>query len=158
MTLAQRAWLWFYPCKSDPAMTAAEIGAWEDEGGSAPALPAASLTPPPQLALSGTPSQVEWAERIRIQVQAEFNRVAASFRSVAGKQDLRKRADTESIIAIVEDLRADVMSRQQAGYFIREWQEIDDQVRQMIFLDPRYQAIKYNWSIPKTTLGRQAAL
>ena len=139
-------------------MTAVEIGAWEDEGGSAPALAAALPRSIAQLALSGTPSQVEWAERIRLQVQAEFNRVAASFRSLAGKQDPRKRADTESIIAILENKRADVMGRQKAGYFIRDWQEINDQVRQMIFLDPRYQAIKNNWAIPKTSLREASSL
>ena len=36
------------------------------------------------------------------------------------------------------------MSRTEAGYFIHDWQEIRDQVRQMIFHDPRYQAIKSN--------------
>ena len=51
-------------------------------------------------------------------------------------------ADTEAIVAIVEDKRAEVMGRPQAGYFIRNWQEITDQVRQMILNDPRYQAIK----------------
>jgi hypothetical protein len=34
------------------------------------------------------------------------------------------------------------MANQRAGYFIREWQELSDQVRQMIAKDPRYQAIK----------------
>ena len=90
---------------------------------------------------------MEWAERIKLQVNAEFDRVAASFRSVAGKQNDVKRADTESIIAILEDKRAEVMARHRAGYFIRDWQEISDQVRQMIFKDPRYQAIKNNRAV-----------
>jgi hypothetical protein len=34
------------------------------------------------------------------------------------------------------------MGREAAGYFIHGWQDINDQVRQMIFSDPRYQAIK----------------
>jgi hypothetical protein len=110
------------------------------------------------VALSGSPSQVEWADRIRLQVNAEFDRVAASFRSVASKQNNGKRTDTESIIAILEEKRAEEMSNNQAGYFIHDWQEISDQVRQMIFRDARYQAIKNNWAIPKTTLGRLAAL
>ncbi|MBI3684375.1 MAG: hypothetical protein HY235_28715 [Acidobacteria bacterium] len=114
------------------------IEAWEDEGGAAPAPPV------PAASLSGTESQVEWASRIKRQVNAEFDRVAASFRSIAGKQGNGARADTEAVIAILEDKRADVMSRQQAGYFIHDWQEISDQVRQMIFHDPRYQAIKSN--------------
>jgi chaperonin GroES len=34
----------------------------------------------------------------------------------------------------------------EAGYFIHDWQEISDQVRQMIFHDVRYQRIKSNRS------------
>ena len=72
----------------------------------------------------------------------EFDRVARSFRSVAGKQNDAARADTEGIIAIVEEKRAEVMRREQAGYFIHDWQEIGDQVRQLIFHDPRFQQIR----------------
>jgi hypothetical protein len=115
------------------------IEAWEGEGGAA-AAPLDVSAPP----MSGTAAQVEWAERIRRQVNAEFDRVAASLRSIAGKQDDDKRADKEAVIAILEDKRAQVMSREQAGYFIHDWQEISDQVRQMIFHDARYQAIKSN--------------
>lgn len=114
-----------------------DIEAWEGEGGAAPApldVSAASM--------SGTASQVEWAERIKRQVNAEFDRVAASFRSIADGQKGHQRADTEAIIVILEDKRAEVMRREQAGYFIHDWQEISDQVRQMIFHDARYQAIK----------------
>ena len=56
-------------------------------------------------------------------------------RSVAGKRTDAARADTEAIIAIVEEKRAEVMRRGEAGYFIHDWQEISDQVRQMIFHD-----------------------
>jgi hypothetical protein len=110
-----------------------DIEAWEDDGG---AVPAAAVW------LSGFAAQVEWAERIRCQVNAEFDRVAASFRSIASRQSPAKRAQTEAIIAILEEKRAEVMRREQAGYFIHDWQEISDQVRQMIFHDARYQAIK----------------
>jgi hypothetical protein len=34
------------------------------------------------------------------------------------------------------------MAIAQAGYFIRDWQNLNDQVRQMIAKDPQYQAIK----------------
>jgi hypothetical protein len=102
-------------------------------------------------ALSGTPSQVEWADRIKRRVNAEFDRVAASFRSVASKQNNGKRANTESILAILEDKRSEVMGQESAGYFIRDWREISDQVRQMIFLDPRYQAIKNSRTVPTKT-------
>lgn len=93
-------------------------------------------------ALHGTPSQVEWAERIRKNVDAEFDRVAAAFRSVAASQSTQDREETERVISILEDKRAQVMAVRDAGHFIKSWQEITDQVRQMIFHDKRYQTIK----------------
>ncbi len=68
----------------------------------------------------------------------------ASFRSVAGKRGDDKRADTKIIIAVLEDMRAEVISRKDAGYFIHDWQELGDQVRQIILHDLRYQIIKSN--------------
>lgn len=109
----------------------------ESEGGTAVAPPRVSSA-----SMTGTASQIEWAKRIKRQVNAEFDRVVAIFRAVALKQSEPKRAETEAVIGILEDKRAQVMSRQQAGYFIHDWQEIGDQVRQMIFSDARYQAIK----------------
>ena len=53
-----------------------------------------------------------------------------------------KRVEMEAVIAILENKRVEVMSVRRAGYFIQVWQEITDQVRQMIFHDARYQAIK----------------
>lgn len=89
---------------------------------------------------SGTNSQVEWATLIKRRVAVEFDRVAAAFRVVAGNQDDCRRARTEAVLRILEEKRANVMANDQAGYFIRDWQEINDQVRQMIFNDARYQA------------------
>jgi hypothetical protein len=126
--------------KAESRMTgsiARNIQIWEGEGGAIPAPPGVQSA-----SLSGSSAQVEWAERIKRQVNSEFDRVAAAFRSVAGKQSDDKRADTEAVIAILEDKRAVVMSREQAGYFIHDWQEISDQVRRMIFRDVRYQVIK----------------
>jgi len=119
-----------------------EHDAWEGEGGAALVPLVVGAPSPPAVSLSGTASQVEWAERIRRQVNSEFDRVAASFRAVAEKQPAGKRANTEAIIAILEVKRAEVMSRAEAGYFIRDWQEIDDQVRQLIARDPKYLEIK----------------
>ena len=108
-----------------------EIEVWEDDGGKA------------LLPLSGTPGQVQWAERIRESVNEDFDRVARLFVSVSFNQSAAKRADTEAILKILEEKRAAVMSSQQAGYFIREWQEITDQVRNMISQDPRFKAIQH---------------
>lgn len=116
-----------------------DIEAWEGEGGAAPAPFGVRA-----ISMNGTANQVEWAERIKRQVNEEFDRVARSFRSVADKQSDAARADTEAIISILEEKRAEVMRRGEAGYFIHDWQEISDQVRQMIFHDVRYQAIQSN--------------
>jgi hypothetical protein len=74
----------------NPTM-AEDIEAWEDERG-------ATLSPLGVRAISMNANQVEWAERIKRQVNEEFDRVARSFRSVACKQSDAARADTETII------------------------------------------------------------
>jgi len=112
---------------------------WEGEGGSPSLSPELDLMSRP---LIGTPAQIEWAESIRACVNDEFDRVAASFRSIAQRQGAGKRTDTKAIIAILEDKRVEVLSREKAGYFISNWQEISDQVRKMIANDCRFQAIR----------------
>ena len=109
-----------------------ELSAWEDDGGAYA----------PSQKLAGSTAQVEWAERIRARVGAEFDRVAAAFHSVAQKQNPAVRASTNAVIAILEESRGAVMRNESAGYFIHDWQDIHDQVRKMIFSDPRYQAIR----------------
>jgi hypothetical protein len=99
-------------------------------------------TDPAMRSLSGSPSQIEWAEAIRARAAAEFDRVAASFRTVAHQQSASKRSETEAILAILADKRTEVLSQERAGYFIHDWQDISDQVRQMIGKDARYLAIK----------------
>jgi hypothetical protein len=92
--------------------------------------------------MTGTASQIEWAEQIRPKVDAEFDRVAKAFQAAASNQGERDRADTRAIIAILEEKRLEVMEQNQAGYFIRDWRELNDQVRRMISGDSRYRAIK----------------
>lgn len=92
--------------------------------------------------LTGTANQIEWALRIRQRVNAEFDRVAATFRAAAAESDDEVKSEVEDIVVILEDKRAAVMHREEAGYFIHDWQEITDQVRQMIFHDERYPAIR----------------
>ena len=113
---------------------ATAVESWEDEGGAVPPSPG----------MKGTAAQVEWAERIKRTVGAEFDRVAAAFQSVAIKQDAANRADTEAILAVLAEKRAEVMSIDSAGSFIRNWQDIGDQVRTLISSDPRFEAVKWN--------------
>ena len=80
-------------------------------------------------------------------VDAEFDRVRKVLESVATKQSPNDRTDLQAIIRILEDKRAEVMGNKQAGYFIQDWQELRDQVRQLIIGDPRYKAIKANQTV-----------
>jgi hypothetical protein len=107
---------------------------WEDEGG--------SISKRSWKALTGTVNQIEWAERIRLQVDAEFDRVARALRTAANKQSRLDRMDTLAMICILEEKRSEVLENPKAGYFIHDWQELRDQVRQMIKMDDRYKAIK----------------
>jgi hypothetical protein len=91
---------------------------------------------------TGTPSQIEWAEQIRPRVAAEFDRVAETLAVVAGNQGGEARADTLEVIAIVKEKKAETMAHTFAGYYIRDWQELTDQVRRMIAGDPRFGAIQ----------------
>jgi len=122
------------------SLPAKQIEVWEDEGG------AVHRQDPFLTSLRGTENQVEWALRIKRQVKEEFDRVVAVFRSVADRQTGGRLTETVTIIAILEEKRSEAMAREDAGYFIRGWQEIGDQVRQLIFADARYQAIKSNWA------------
>jgi hypothetical protein len=92
--------------------------------------------------MTGTAGQIEWAVEIRTRANAEFDRVALALREVARTQTETDRIDTADILAILEDKRAEVMANDRAGYFIVEWQEMRDQVRQLLGKDPRYEVIK----------------
>lgn len=92
--------------------------------------------------MTGTESQIEWAERITLTVQAEFDRVAHAFRRAAERQGGQDRMDTLAIIAILEEKRAETLANEHAGYFVKAWQELSDQVRQLLARDSRYQAIQ----------------
>jgi hypothetical protein len=92
--------------------------------------------------MTGSESQIEWAERIRETVDAEFDRVAKAFHVVADQQSAADREHTLAVVAIVERKRAEVMSNDQAGYFIHDWQDLRDQVRQLIGGDAEYRRIR----------------
>jgi len=110
------------------------ISVWEGEGG--------SLNETPEKAMTGTVNQIEWAKQIKTQVNAEFDRVKTALEAAAAGQSGQDRMDTQAMIAILQDKRAEVMAHEEAGYFIHDWQELRDQVRQMIMKDDRYKAIK----------------
>jgi len=104
--------------------------------------------------LTGSPSQIEWAEQIRSRVSTEFDRVSSAFQGALEKQTMQVQAETRELIAILEEKRAEVMANGHAGYFIRDWQELSDQVRKMIAKDSRYQAIAAGRAARRTGQGQ----
>lgn len=92
--------------------------------------------------MTGTEAQIEWAERIRSSVRTEFDRVENALFRVAERQPEQDRADTMAILAILKEKRSQVLETEEAGYFIRLWQELSDQVRKLLAEDSRYQAIQ----------------
>jgi hypothetical protein len=127
-------------------LTTDVLGEWESEGGATTRLDVfAHLAIPgfgPNIAaktiLVGTPNQIEWAEQIKDRVHKEFDRVGMVLKSVAATQVSWDQTDTLKLVAILEEKRHDVMANDRAGYFIHDWQELRDQVREMIVKDPRY--------------------
>jgi hypothetical protein len=109
------------------------IGEWESEGGA---------SGPSEVELTGRVNQIDWAEQIKERVSRDFDRVAKVMQSVAARQAERDRSDTQALIDILEEKRTEVMAKDRAGYFIHDWQEPGDQVRQMIVNDPRYETIR----------------
>ena len=96
-----------------------------------------------KMMMMGTVNQIAWAEQIKIQVNGEFDRVRALLELAACRQSAKARVDTEVMIAILEEKRAEVMAHEEAGYFIHDWQELRSQVRELIVGDSRYKAIKF---------------
>jgi hypothetical protein len=116
-----------------------KLAVWEGEGG--------SLNETLEN-LFGTVNQIEWAKRIKVQVNAEFDRVKTALEEAAAKKTGQERINTQAIIAILQDKHAEVMAHEEAGYFIHDWQELRDQVRQIIMKDDRYKAIKTDKGSP----------
>ena len=110
------------------------IAAWEGEGGCASRMPAAHMI--------GTPNEIAWAVQIKSQVEAEFDRVRKVLEYAAAKESPENVTDIQAIIRILEDKRAEVMTNEQAVYFIHDWQDPGRMVPRLVIRDSRYEAIK----------------
>jgi hypothetical protein len=104
----------------------------------------------------GTASQIEWAESIKPLVSAEFDRVAETLEAVTRRQSVRDRLDTRALIAILEEKRLEVLGRNEAGYFIKNWQELTDQVQRLIRDDSRFAAIRLAKAARRKTPAKEA--
>lgn len=105
----------------------------------------------PETPWLGTTSQIEWAERIKPRVSAEFDRVAEALDAVALRQSRRDRLDTRAMIAILDEKRLEVLAKNEAGYFIKNWQDLTDQVQRLIRDDSRFTAIRLAKAARKKT-------
>lgn len=115
---------------------AEELESWE--GDSELATIPGEATPE----LSGVQNNLEWAEQIKLRVNAEFDRVAVAIHASAERRNEERRMETLVLMSILESKRTEVMSRQDAGYFIHDWQQIVHQVSTMIRSDARYLAMR----------------
>ena len=144
-------------------LTADVLGEWESEGGATIRLdvfaPLATPSFAPSIAaktiLVGTPNQIEWAEQIKNRVHKEFDRVGIILESVAAKPVSWDRTDTLKLVTILEEKRHDVMANDSARYFIHDWQELRDQVREMIVKDPRYGEIMARQTARKHAITKE---
>ena len=91
--------------------------------------------------MNGNEDQVQQAERIKTRINTEFDRIAQALALSATKQSGEDRTDVEAVIVILEEKRAEVLGKTQADYFINNWRQLNDRVRQMISQDSRYLAI-----------------
>jgi hypothetical protein len=64
--------------------------------------------------MTGTASRIEWAKQIKPRVNAEFDRVAKALMAAASNRGEQVRMDTQAVMAILEEKRAEVMARDQA--------------------------------------------
>jgi hypothetical protein len=103
--------------------------------------------------MTGTETQIEWGAKLKLRVGTEFDRVSRVFQTVCDKQREPDRAETEAIIAMVGEMRSTVMANDDAGYYIREWQDLKNQVRDMVSQDQRYKAIRANRELRKSKKG-----
>jgi hypothetical protein len=120
--------MFLVPVLRIPPMTIQNsIAAWEDEGGWQP--------PSPESGLTGTANQILWAVQIKRQVDMEFDRVRRALESTRRTRPANETRKVDTMISILEDKRDEVMAQKEAGYFIHDWQELRNQVRQMILAE-----------------------
>jgi hypothetical protein len=82
--------------------------------------------------MTGTRNQISWAELIKIRVDQEFDRVSNALAP----------HNRPKIQALLEEKRLEVLANDRAGYFIKEWGELQGQVSRLITNDLRYQALQ----------------
>ena len=92
--------------------------------------------------MTGTPNQIQLATLIKTKIAGDFDRVEKALRKSSESQSEDFQSETKALIAILNEKRTEVLEKDRAGEFIRDWQELDGKVAQLITKDPRYRAIR----------------
>jgi hypothetical protein len=95
----------------------------------------------PSVDLQGPPNRVAWANEIRSRVGSEFERMRVSIESGSNKFRAIDRAETISLLSMLDAHRAEVFSATLAEYFIAEWQNPSDRLHRLINGDEHWKAI-----------------
>lgn len=106
-----------------------DIQAWESDGGAM----GCTRSEAPVMA-----NEAAWAQQIKARVCADFDRVVNALKSAAETLTGDRQIDALMVISILEEIRAEVMAKDQPGYFIVEWQDASDQVRRIVANDRSY--------------------
>jgi hypothetical protein len=91
--------------------------------------------------LNGLPSQVIWANQIREQISASFERLVMAVASGVNRYKGLEPEETSALLDIVEEHRLRVLSVPDAQYFLDHWQDPVDRVQRLIHNDERWKSI-----------------
>lgn len=105
--------------------------------GSGGILPGGATLP----VLNGLASQVIWANQIREQISAGFERLVISIASGVNRYKGLEAAETTTLLDVVEEHRLRVLSVTDAQYFLDHWQDPVDRVQRLVHGDERWKAI-----------------
>lgn len=97
------------------------------------------MTSLPQL--RGATDQVAWANQIRSQVAIEFDQLRVAIEAGSNKYRALDRSETSTLLAILEEHRANVLAADQAEFFITRWQSAHDGVQHLVLGDERSKTV-----------------
>jgi hypothetical protein len=92
-------------------------------------------------ALNGLASEILWADRIRIQIGASFDRLAASIEAGTNRYRGLEPAEVSTLLGVLEEHRGKVLSHPDAQHFLDRWQDPVDRVQRLIHSDDRWKSI-----------------
>lgn len=92
-------------------------------------------------ALIGHTSQIAWANQIRSQISASFDRLVIAIESGNNRYRGLDAAEITALLEMVETHRAAILSIPDAQHFLDHWQDPVDRVQRLIHGDERWKGI-----------------